>query len=347
MASVSSFTPEVRVATRSKRTPVAAPTLAQDEAIGLYRQMLEQRRFEEFAGRAYGQGKIYGFCHLYIGQEAISTGCAKAMKQGDIMVSAYRIHAQALALGITPDEVMGELFGRATGSVGGVGGSMHLFDPDKGFWGGWGLVGQQVPMATGIAFAQKYNKTGAVTLAFFGDGAQQQGAIHEAFNMAAIWNLPIVFVVENNGYGMGTAVQRVAAIQPLHRMAEPYGFSGRAFDGMDLFASIEAFSTAIEEARTTNRPVFLEARCSRFRGHSMSDPGKYRTREQLDAEKSSDPIPRFGSWMVEQKYVTPDELEAFDAEIKAEMSAVIERAEAAPWPDASMIDRYVYVPDAG
>jgi parallel beta-helix repeat protein len=171
----------------------------------MYRDMVEQRRFEEEAGRAYGMGRIYGFCHLYIGQEAVSTGCAHAMQKGDIMISAYRIHAQALAMGIPAQEVMDELFGRATGNVQGLGGSMHMFDVEKGFWGGWGLVGQQVPMAVGVAFGQKYRNTGAVTVAFFGDGAMNQGAIHESFNMAAIWDIPIVFVVENNGFGIGLA----------------------------------------------------------------------------------------------------------------------------------------------
>lgn len=330
--------------------PPAAGSLPAEQQLAMYREMVLQRRFEEAAGRAYGMGKIYGFCHLYIGQEAVSTGCANAMQrgpQGDIMVSAYRIHAQALALGITPDAVMSELFGRATGAQHGVGGSMHVFDIDRGFWGGWGLVGQQIPMAVGIAFGQAYSRSGRVTVAFFGDGAIHQGAIHESFNMAAIWDVPIVFVCENNGFGMGTAVSRVSALEPLHEMARAYKFAHMPFDGMDLHASYDAFHWAIEHARSTSRPVFLEARCSRFRGHSMSDPGKYRSKEQLEAEKASDPIPRHATWLVDQGLATQAELDAIDDQTKEEMKAVVARAEAAPWPDPSLINRYVYVDPLG
>jgi len=323
--------------------PPSSDELPPETLLTMYRDMVAQRRFEEAAARAYGMGKIYGFCHVYIGQEAISTGTAHAMAPQDIMVSAYRIHAQALAMGITEDEMMGELFGRVTGSVGGLGGSMHAFDIEKGFWGGWGLVGQQVPMAVGIAFAQKYKKTGAVTVVFFGDGALQQGAIHESFNMAAIWDIPIVFVVENNGYGMGTAVDRVAAIKPMHQMATAYGFAHGAYDGMDVLASYDAMKHAVETVRETGRPIFLEARCSRFRGHSMSDPGKYRTREQLDEEKARDPIPKLESVLVERGIATADELKGIDTETKARIKDVTKRAEEADWPDPSIIDRYVLV----
>jgi pyruvate dehydrogenase E1 component alpha subunit len=307
----------------------------------MYRDMVLQRRFEEEAGRAYGMGKIYGFCHLYIGQEAISTGCTHAMEPGDVVVSAYRIHAQALAAGIPPQAVMDELFGRATGNVGGKGGSMHMYDVERGFWGGWGLVGQQVPMACGVAFARRYEGRKDVTLAFFGDGAINQGAIHESFNLAAIWNLPIVFVVENNGWGMGTAVDRVCSIRPLHGMAEAYGFDHMAFDGMDVLASHAAFDHAIRHAREQSRPFFLEARCSRFRGHSMSDPGKYRSREQLEEEKALDPIPRLGAVLVEQGHATDEALQAIDREIRAAMKEVARRAEQAPWPEPGALWTHV------
>ncbi len=320
-----------------------APSLSSENLLRMYRSMVEQRRFEEEAGRAYGTGKIYGFCHLYIGQEAVSTGCAQAMKKGDVMISAYRIHAQALATGIPPQEVMDELFGRATGNVKGLGGSMHMFDVERGFWGGWGLVGQQVPMATGVAFAQKYRNSGEVTIAFFGDGAMNQGAIHESFNMAAIWDLPIVFVVENNGYGMGTAVDRVCSVNPMHRLGDSYEIRNWSFDGMEVLASYAAFHEAIEYARANSRPVFLEARCSRFRGHSMSDPGKYRTKEQLEQEKALDPIPRLGAVLRERGLATEAELEAIDAEVREQMKEVARNAAAAPWPDPSLIDRYTFV----
>lgn len=319
--------------------------LSPDERLALYRSMLVQRRFEEHAARAYGMGKIYGFCHLYIGQEAISTAAAKALNRdkGDIMVSAYRIHAQALAMGISPQAAMDELFGRGTGNVEGLGGSMHMFDIENGFYGGWGLVGQQVPMGVGVAFAQKYRATGGVTMVFFGDGALQQGAIHEAFNMAAIWDIPVVFVLENNKYGMGTALERVSALAPeAVKMADAYHFESAAFDGMDVLASYDAMSTAVEKVRETSRPFFLEAQCSRFRGHSMSDPGKYRTKDQLAEEKAADPIPKLGDVLVADGHVTQDALDAMDKEIKADMKEVLKNAEAAPWPDAELIDRYVY-----
>jgi pyruvate dehydrogenase E1 component alpha subunit len=324
-------------------TSPATPDVPGDKLLRMYRDMVEQRRFEEEAGRAYGMGRIYGFCHLYIGQEAVSTGCAHAMQKGDIMISAYRIHAQALAMGIPAQEVMDELFGRATGNVHGLGGSMHMFDVEKGFWGGWGLVGQQVPMAVGVAFGQKYRNTGAVTVAFFGDGAMNQGAIHESFNMASIWDIPIVFVVENNGFGMGTAVDRVCSVDPMHRLGDSYGMANWAFDGMDVLASHKAFSDAIEIARSTSRPVFLEARCSRFRGHSMSDPGKYRTKEQLEEEKSRDPIPRLAAVLVEKGIATQDAIDAVDTEVREKMKEVAKAAGNAPWPDPSLIDKYTYV----
>ena len=325
-------------------SPTRAADLPAADLLRMHQSMVLQRRFEEHAARAYGMGKIYGFCHLYIGQEAISTGCAGAMAEQDIMISAYRIHAQALAMGLTPQEVMDELFGRETGNVHGVGGSMHFFDPDKGFWGGWGLVGQQVPMATGVAFAQKRRKTNGVVVCFFGDGALQQGAIHESFNMAAIWDLPIVFVLENNRYGMGTAVERVSALAPdAHKMAESYKFEHSAFDGMNLLESYDAFAHAIEHVRSTSRPYFLEARCSRFRGHSMSDPGKYRTKEMLEEEKAADPIPKHEAFLIERGYATAEELAEADKQVKAEMKEVLANAEKAPWPGPEYIDKYVYV----
>ncbi|MCB9519850.1 MAG: pyruvate dehydrogenase (acetyl-transferring) E1 component subunit alpha [Myxococcales bacterium] len=332
----------------TEQQPPAPPTRAADlpgeTLLQMYRDMVEQRRFEEFAARAYGMGRIYGFCHLYIGQEAVSVGTARALdrSKGDILVSAYRIHAQALAMGMQPQAAMDELFGRATGCVGGIGGSMHFFDVPNGFWGGWGLVGQQVPMAVGIAFAQRYRQTGAVTMVMFGDGALQQGAIHEAFNMASVWDVPIVFVLENNRFGMGTAFERVSAIDPPHALAQCYGFEHAAFDGMDVLAATDALTGAVERARATSRPYFLEARCSRFRGHSMSDPGKYRTKEQLEEEKAQDPIPKLERVLVERGVATAEALAELDREVKAKMKEVLANAEAAPWPDPSLIHRYTY-----
>lgn len=322
-----------------------AAELPKETLLKMYRDMLEQRRFEEAAGRAYGLGKIMGFCHLYIGQEAVSVGAAAALRPSDVMMSAYRIHAQAMARGVSAQSIMDELFGKATGCVQGLGGSMHIFDISKGFWGGWGLVGQQVPTAAGVAFAQKYQSTGDVTMVFFGDGAVHQGAIHETFNMASVWGLPIVFVVENNQYGMGTALSRVSSLEPLHEMADAYKMRHYEFNGMDLLESYDAFADAVDYAREHSRPVYLEARCSRFRGHSMSDPGKYRTKEQLEEEKSRDPIPGFAAFLVDCGVATHEALEALDETVKEEMKLVLERAEAAPWPDPELISKYVLVND--
>lgn len=325
--------------------PAAPDALAPETWVEMYRSMLTQRRFEEHAARAYGMGKIYGFCHLYIGQEAISTAAAQALdvSKGDIMVSGYRIHAMALAMGIPPQDAMDELFGRASGNVQGLGGSMHMFDTDKGFYGGWGLVGQQVPMGVGLAFGRKYLNEDAVTTVFFGDGALQQGAIHEAFNMASVWDIPVVFVLENNKYGMGTAIERVSALAPeAAKMADAYHFERDTFNGMDLLESYGTFKKAIDTARETQRPVFLEARCSRFRGHSMSDPGKYRTKDQLQEEKDADPLPKFASWLQDQGFAAEDELTDMDKGIKADMKQVLKDAEAADWPSEDLIDKYVY-----
>ena len=338
------------MATRRKSAASAGPSASasESELLAIYEDMVRQRRLEEALARAYGLGKIYGFCHLYIGQEAISAGTTAALQPDDIVVGAYRIHGQALSKGISAQEIVDELFGKATGCTGGVGGSMHLFDVDKGFWGGWGLVGQQVPMACGVAFAQRAQKTGKVVVTFMGDGAVQQGAIHESLNMAAIWNLPIVMVVENNHYGMGTAVDRISALNPIHQMAEAYGVAHEEVDGMDVLAMMDVMDRAVRRARETSRPSFIEARCSRFRGHSMSDPGKYRTKEELEAEKAQDPIPKLGAVLQERFGVAADRLEAIDRAAKDEMKQALARAEKAPWPAKEMIFKHIYAsqPDA-
>lgn len=320
----------------------SSDSLSVEDLLAIHKDMVRQRRLEEMLGRAYAMGKIYGFCHLYIGQEAISAGVEAAIKPTDIILGGYRSHGQALSRGIPSQEITDELFGRATGTTGGVGGSMHIFDVDRGFWGGWGLVGQQVPMACGVAFGQKQLKTGAVTVTFMGDGAVQQGAIHESLNMAAIWNIPIVMIIENNQYGMGTAVDRISAIQPFHRLADAYGIENEAFDGMDVLATYDSVTRAVKRAREESRPTLLEARCSRFRGHSMSDPGKYRTREQLEEEKAQDPIPRFEKVLVERYGVDAALLKQVDDDAKAEMKGCMQAAEKAPWPDPDAMFEHVY-----
>ncbi len=320
----------------------ASASLSDEQLLDLYTEMVNHRRFEESAARSYGMGRIYGFCHLHIGQEAIASGASLAMADGDMMVSAYRIHTMAISRGVTHQEAMDELFGRATGNVGGMGGSMHLFKPDNGFYGGWGLVGQQVPTATGLAFSNKYKENGAVVVCFMGDGAVHQGAIHESLNLASIWSLPIVYIVENNHYGMGTAVDRISSLPPIHRLGAAYDIDHGEFDGMDVLKTYDAISEAFERARSTSRPTFLEAHCSRFRGHSMSDPGKYRTRDQLAEEKSRDPIPTLAQTLVERGLLDDEKISAIDKAAKERMKKVLKAAEEAPWPDASEIHTNVF-----
>jgi pyruvate dehydrogenase E1 component alpha subunit len=253
-------------------------------------EMVRIRRFEEKAGQMYGLRKIGGFCHLYNGQEAIAVGVASVMDMSrDYVLTGYRDHGHALAAGMDPNAIMAELFGKVTGSSRGKGGSMHLFDTGRHFLGGNGIVGAQIPVAVGVAFAQKYRKTGGATAVFFGDGAIHQGAFHEALNMAKIWNLPAILVCENNQWGMGTSWKRVSAVDDFSLMASAYGVRGEQVDGMDVLAIRDAMSRALADARA-GRPVLIEARTYRYKGHSMSDPQKYRTREEVDLYKKQDPI---------------------------------------------------------
>ena len=256
----------------------------------LRNQMVRIRRFEEKAGQMYGLRKIGGFCHLYNGQEAIAVGVSSVMDMSrDYVLTGYRDHGHALAAGMNPDALMAELFGKVTGSSRGKGGSMHFFDADKHFLGGNGIVGAQIPVAVGVAFAQKYRKTGGATVVFFGDGAIHQGAFHEALNLAKIWNLPAILVCENNQWGMGTSWKRVSAVDDFSLMASAYGVRGEQVDGMDVMAMRDAMKRALVDARE-GRPVLIEARTYRYKGHSMSDPQKYRTREEVDQYRKQDPI---------------------------------------------------------
>ena len=306
-----------------------------------YQQMLYMRRFEEKAASLYQQKEIQGFCHLYIGQEAVAAGAKAASIEGDDFITSYRCHALALICGLTGEEVMGELTGRTIGISKGKGGSMHMFEPSKGFWGGHGIVSAQVPLGAGLAYAAKYrndvlgqaNKN--VCFTFMGDGAVNAGQVFEAFNMAALWKLPVVFVIENNQWGMGTSVPRAAAGE-LHRRGEPFGIPGEKVDGMDFLASTEAFKKASDYCREGKGPYLLELDTYRYRGHSMSDPAKYRTREDVDGVKETrDPISRLQKHMMQQFDMPESEFEAFDDTIKAEVNRVAEAATTAPRPDAS------------
>jgi len=316
--------------------------LSDDQVLEAYRSMLLQRRFEERAAQMYGKQKIAGFLHLYIGQEAISTGAVLAMKVGhDSVITAYRDHGLGLALGMSANECMAELFGKVTGCSRGKGGSMHYFSKEKRFFGGHGIVGGHIPVGTGIAFAHKYKEDGGVCLCFFGDGAINQGSFHEAANLASLYELPVVFVIENNQYAMGTAVHRASAETDLFKQAVGYGMKGSLVDGMDVFDVHEAFKTHIEFARA-NEPSLLEVRTYRYRGHSMSDPGKYRTKEELEKHKNDDPILRLKAYIVECDLAGQDEFERIDAEVKQEVADSVEFAEKSEFPPLESIYEDVY-----
>jgi pyruvate dehydrogenase E1 component alpha subunit len=303
---------------------------------GLLKEMLLIRRFEEKAGQMYGLKKIGGFCHLYNGQEAVCSGAAGAMKKGlDRLLTGYRDHGHAISLGIEPKAVMAELYGKATGCSKGKGGSMHMFNRDKGMWGGNGIVGGQIPLATGVAFAQKQHKDGGATLCFFGDGAIHQGAFHEAMNLAAIWKLPIVFVCENNQYGMGTSVGRASSIKDLYIKGQAYGVPSKMVDGMDVIAVLEEIKAARDTARKDFQPAFLEIKTYRYKGHSMSDPAKYRTKEETESFLQQDPILLLKSRMEAAGLITEEQYKELDKELKEVVMQAVEFAETSPEPALS------------
>jgi len=320
-----------------------AEELGADRLIAVYRDMLLMRRFEERAGRAYQQGKIKGFCHLYIGQEAVAAAAMAAIDERDYIVTHYREHGHALARGLDPNAIMAELFGRATGVSGGKGGSMHLFDTEKHFYGGWGIVGGYAPTGAGVAFAAKYRDEHAVCLTFMGDGAIHQGAVHETMNMAELWDLPVVFIVENNGYGMGTALERASSITDIQLKAVAYGMEHASCDGQNFFVAYDTLKRAVDHARNDSRPSFLDVQTYRFRGHSMSDPATYRTKEELNSEMGRDPIQQLHNWLVEHGAKTDDELKAMDKEAKAQAKEAEAYADAQPFPDDGALTRDVYV----
>lgn len=320
------------MATKTKATP-AKTTHSKERYMYWYESMLLQRKFEEKAGQLYGQQKIRGFCHLYIGQEACSSGSVSALTKDDKWITAYRDHGFPLALGTSPNAVMAELFGKATGTTKGKGGSMHIFDRERNFMGGHGIVGAQIPMGAGIAFAEKYNKTGNLCICFFGDGAVRQGALHEAFNMAMTWKLPVIFVVENNGYAMGTSVARTSNVRELYTIGEGYDMPSEPVDGMDVEAVHEAVSRAAERARKGDGPTFLEFKTYRYRGHSMSDPQKYRTKEEVEEYKKRDPIEMVKDTILSKNIATEEELAVIDARVKQQVEDAVKFSEESPWPD--------------
>lgn len=307
-----------------------------------YETMLKARKFEEKAGMLYGQQKIRGFCHLYIGQEALAAGIVSATRKEDPIITAYRCHALALARGMSADKGMAELFGKETGCVGGKGGSMHFFDKENYFMGGHGIVGAQIGMGAGIAFAEKYKGTDNVTIAMFGDGATWQGILHESFNLSQVWKIPIIYIVENNGYAMGTSVERSAATKDMFELGKPFGMVCKAVDGMNVEAVHNAVSEMIELIRKDPQPVFLEIRTYRYKGHSMSDPQKYRTKEEVEEYKLLDPINQVLETIKKQKLATEAEIQAIQDKVKEEIDACVDFAENSAFPDESAVYEYIY-----
>ncbi len=310
-------------------------TFTQETLLKSYKQMVLIRRFEEKAGQLYGLGLIGGFCHLYIGQEAVVVGLQAAMQSQDTVITSYRDHGHMLACDMDPRGVMAELTGREGGYSKGKGGSMHMFSREKNFFGGHGIVAAQVPIGTGMAFAHKYKNDNGVCMTYFGDGAVNQGQVYESFNMAALWQLPVVFVVEDNQYGMGTSVARASANGDFFKRGEPYGIPGKVVDGMDLFAVKKEGDWAVDHARSGKGPVILHIKTYRYRGHSMSDPAKYRSKEEVENMRQNfDPIERIRQFLQDNKIATEEDLKAIDKEIKEIMIETVDFAQTSPEPEA-------------
>ncbi len=322
------------------------PAIGADTAqlLDFYRAMLLIRRFEERAGQLYGMGLIGGYCHLYIGQEAIAVGMQSVKRPGDQVITGYREHGHMLAAGMTPNSVMAELTGRAAGASRGKGGSMHMFSTEAGFYGGHGIVGAQVSLGTGLALANRYRGNDGVAFVYFGDGAANQGQVYESFNMAEIWRLPVVYVIENNQYAMGTSIERSTSETHLYRRGASFNISGAEVDGMDVMAVREAGLRAAEHARSGKGPFILEMKTYRYRGHSMSDPQKYRTRDEIDeVRKNRDPIEHLQERLTKSRLADEPALKAIDSEVKAQIADAAEFARTTPEPDAAELYTDVYL----
>ena len=308
-----------------------------------YEKMLLIRRFEEKAGQLYGQQKITGFCHLYIGQEACAVGTATALQKEDKWIAAYRDHGIPLALGTNPNILMAELFARITGCSKGKGGSMHFFDKKVHFMGGHGIVGGQIPLGAGIAFSELYQGTKNICICFMGDGAVRQGSFHETLNMAMTWKLPVIFVIENNGYAMGTSVERTSNVTDLYNLGKAYNMPSMLVNGMKIEEVHKSINSSAEHARNGKGPTLLEFRTYRYKGHSMSDPAKYRTKEELRKSKTLDPIERVKVILLEKKYISQEELKEIDIKTKNRILEAVSFSEKSPFPDAKEIFNDVYV----
>jgi pyruvate dehydrogenase E1 component alpha subunit len=322
--------------TTDSQDPTAATVLSADTLKKFYADMLLIRRFEEKAGQLYGMGLVGGFCHLYIGQEAVVVGMQSAIRHGDQVITAYRDHGHMLACGMDPKGVMAELTGRGSGYSKGKGGSMHMFSREKNFFGGHGIVGAQVPIGTGLAFSNRYRGNGAVCLTYFGDGASNQGQVYEAFNMAELWKLPVVYVIENNQYAMGTSVERSSAQAAFSKRGVSFNIPGEEVDGMDVEAVAAAGKHAVEWCRSGKGPIILEMKTYRYRGHSMSDPAKYRTRDEVQqVREKRDPIEHLGQKLVQRGIASEDDLKGIDKDTRHVVNLASEFASESPEPDPS------------
>jgi len=321
---------------------ITSVEITKDTYLQWYESMLLMRKFEEKAGQLYGQQKIRGFCHLYIGQEAVVEGTMSVIRPEDSLITSYRDHAHAIAKGMSPNEVMAELYGKATGCSKGKGGSMHMFSKEHKFMGGHGIVGGQIPLGAGIAFAEKYQGNDNVCICYMGDGAVRQGALNETFNMAMLWKLPVVFVCENNGYAMGTSVARTTNMTDIYKIGLAFDMPCGPVDGMDPAAVHNAMDEAVQRARRGDGPTFLEIRTYRYKGHSMSDPAKYRTKDELEEYKAKDPIEVTKKAIIDNQYADEAWFEEINQKVKSLVDESVKFAEESPWPDPSEIFTDVY-----
>jgi pyruvate dehydrogenase E1 component alpha subunit len=326
-------------ATAKKNTSIE---FTKEQYLFWYEKMLLMRKFEEKTGQLYTMQKFGGFCHLYIGQEAVVAGTVTATKKGDKHITAYRDHAHPIGLGMDPKFIMAELYGKSTGCSKGKGGSMHMFDKELNMMGGHGIVGGQIALGAGIAFAERYNETDNVCICSMGDGAVRQGILHETFNMAMIWKLPVVFIIENNNYAMGTSVERTTNMTDLSTLGLSYGMPSESVDGMHCETVHEAIAKACKRARKGEGPTLLDIKTYRYKGHSMSDPQKYRTKDELNEFKSQDPIKNVLNTITKKKYATEQELKAIQDKVKTQVEESVKFAEESPLPDASELYKDVY-----
>lgn len=329
--------------TKKKATSKKKSTYSKEQYLEWYTLMLRIRKFEQKALMAYGQQKVRGFCHVYIGQEAVAAGIESALIEGDAIVTAYRQHGTALGRGIASDAAMAELFGKATGANKGKGGSMHFFSKEQRYFGGNGIVGAQIPIGTGIAFAEKYKGTENLCVTMFGDGAARQGALHESFNMAMTWKIPVLYILENNGYAMGTSIERTSNVTDMSKLGLSYEMPTESVDGMDPVAVHEAVGRAAAHIRSGKGPFYLEIRTYRYKGHSVSDPAKYRTKEEVKEYQDRDPIKMIEKTILDGKIATKEEINAIQEEIKAEIDQAYKFADESPLPDPAELytDNYL------